>query len=586
MKIFNTDSLNIADLKNTVQDYLTSLYSNSKNIYKSSSPFGQILNVINEYFKLLMLYLEDAVTENNILTANKQNSIHGLSRISGHNPTRALSAQGNIKIKISKSILGEISASYITIADGSRIKCLDNNQTYFIQLGNALENIKISLADDNYISLKVIQGELETQRVIATGGPIQSYNITSKSSIEHEMVSVLVNGELYENVNSLYDMIKDENQCIVLTGIGGGIDIYFGNENFGTMPKEGSTITVQYVKTSGVSGNIISNSSNINWKWLDAGYTNIGEEVDLNKAIITEMDKPLLLGANSESLELTKLIAPHMSRSFVLANPDNYIKLLSRFNYSYVDAYTLWNDEYINDDNVVYLFLLPDINSRLDVNVDYFTTNISNFKLSDFEKEAIIKYINNTGSQIMGTEVAIVDPIIKKYILNIFIRTFDTYDAVQIYNDITTKMTEYFLQIKRRDRIPKSDLIAIIEAIPGIDSVNVTFLSEENETAITNGSYSKTTIYVDGLTGAQTSKTNTTILSPGEDPNLGLDDFGDIIIGLNEVPVIRGDWNDRYGNYIEDGIYTDKMSSINISVKDVIKETSAIRKMNIKKNNL
>ena len=156
----------------------------------------------------------------------------------------------------------------------------------------------------------------------------------------------------------------------------------------------------------------------------------------------------------------------------------------------------------------------------------------------------------------------------------------------KIYNDITTKMTEYFLQIKRRDRIPKSDLIAIIEAIPGIDSVNVTFLSEENETAITNGSYSKTTIYVDGLTGAQTSKTNTTILSPGEDPNLGLDDFGDIIIGLNEVPVIRGDWNDRYGNYIEDGIYTDKMSSINISVKDVIKETSAIRKMNIKKNNL
>ena len=141
MKIFNTDSLNIADLKNTVQDYLTSLYSNSKNIYKSSSPFGQILNVINEYFKLLMLYLEDAVTENNILTANKQNSIHGLSRISGHNPTRALSAQGNIKIKISKSILGEISASYITIADGSRIKCLDNNQTYFIQLGNALENL-------------------------------------------------------------------------------------------------------------------------------------------------------------------------------------------------------------------------------------------------------------------------------------------------------------------------------------------------------------------------------------------------------------------------------------------------------------
>ena len=38
-------------------------------------------------------------------------------------------------------------------------------------------------------------------------------------------------------------------------------------------------------------------------------------------------------------------------------------------------------------------------------------------------------------------------------------------------------LDEYFLNVNRRDRIPRSDIISIIENVEGIDSVNVFFIS-------------------------------------------------------------------------------------------------------------
>ena len=52
--------------------------------------------------------------------------------------------------------------------------------------------------------------------------------------------------------------------------------------------------------------------------------------------------------------------------------------------------------------------------------------------------------------------------------------------------------------------------------------------------------------------------------------HIGFDDFGDIIIGRGELVVIRGGWNDRYGNYYEVGIVPGKPSALNISIKGIV----------------
>ena len=576
-KIFETNKISYQQLVNSVYVYLVDTYSQAQSVFSKASPYGQLVDVINNFSQLFFLYLEDAIVENNILTAQKQKSIYGLSRLVGHNPTRALSAQGTIRIKMKPGAQADINASYLLFLNKTRLSCTNNGLDYFIQMGNALGNTKVDSNNIGYTSFKIIQGVLDTQTAISDGSPLQTYNFQTDRPIENDMVYVFVNGEPYDVKDSLYDMTKDQKQCMVKTGISGGIDVIFGNEDYGFVPPFGNKIMVEYVKTNGFQGNIFGKSNSILFKWLDPAYSNTGEEIDINEFFITEIEKPIILGADEEPTELTKLIAPKTSRSFVLANPDNYINLLSRFNYSYVDAYTTKDDGFIEDDNVIYLFLLPDISRRLSKNSDYFTTNITNFYLDSDEKQAIISYINQSGRQIISTELSVVDPIIKKYGVNVFLRIFDTVDATTIKNDVINQITNYLIKVTRRDRIPKSDLVAIVEGINGVDSVDITFVSQENEDAINDGFYyriEKTSSVVKSLT-TETLKKIT--VKPNENPNLGLDEFGDIVIQQNEIPIIRGGWYDRFGNLYEEGLSDSDFSSINVIVKSVIPQTLSTR---------
>ena len=576
-KIFETNKISYQQLVNSVYVYLVDTYSQAQSVFSKASPYGQLVDVINNFSQLFFLYLEDAIVENNILTAQKQKSIYGLSRLVGHNPTRALSAQGTIRIKMKPGAQADINASYLLFLNKTRLSCTNNGLDYFIQMGNALGNTKVDSNNIGYTSFKIIQGVLDTQTAISDGSPLQTYNFQTDRPIENDMVYVFVNGEPYDVKDSLYDMTKDQKQCMVKTGISGGIDVIFGNEDYGFVPPFGNKIMVEYVKTNGFQGNIFGKSNSILFKWSDPAYSNTGEEIDINEFFITEIEKPIILGADEEPTELTKLIAPKTSRSFVLANPDNYINLLSRFNYSYVDAYTTKDDGFIEDDNVIYLFLLPDISRRLSKNSDYFTTNITNFYLDSDEKQAIISYINQSGRQIISTELSVVDPIIKKYGVNVFLRIFDTVDATTIKNDVINQITDYLIKVTRRDRIPKSDLVAIVEGINGVDSVDISFVSQENEDAINDGFYyriEKTSSVVKSLT-TETLKKIT--VKPNENPNLGLDEFGDIVIQQNEIPIIRGGWYDRFGNLYEEGLSDSDFSSINVIVKSVIPQTLSTR---------
>jgi len=576
-KIFTTNKIEYQQLLNDVYTYLIDTYSQAQSVFSKASPYGQLLDVINNFSQLFFLYLEDAVVENNILTAQKQKSIYGLSRLVGHNPTRALSAQGTIRIKMKPGAQADINASYILFLNKTRLSCTNNGLDYFIQMGNALGNTKVDSNNIGFTSFKIIQGVLDTQTAISDGSPLQTYNFQTDRPIENDMVYVFVNGEPYDIKDSLYDMVKDQKQCMVKTGVAGGIDVIFGNEDYGFIPPFGNKVMVEYVKTNGFQGNIFGKSNSIQFKWTDPAYSNTGEEIDINEFFTTEIEKPLILGADEEPIELTKLIAPKTSRSFVLANPDNYINLLSRFNYSYVDAYTTKDDGFVQDDNVIYLFLLPDISRRLSKNADYFTTDIKNFYLDTDEKDAIISYINQSGRQIISTELSVVDPVIKRYAVNVFLRIFDTVDTTTIKNDVINQITDYLINVTRRDRVPKSDLVAIVEAINGVDSVDVTFVSQENEDAIIDGFYyriEKTSSIVRSLT-TETLKKIT--VAPGENPNLGLDEFGDIVIQQNEVHIIRGGWYDRNNNFYEEGLSEKDFSSVNVIIKSVIPETLSTR---------
>jgi hypothetical protein len=354
------------------------------------------------------------------------------------------------------------------------------------------------------------------------------------------------------------------------TSVNGGLSIFFGNNQFGYPPPLGSIIRITYVKTRGNAGNI--GGKNLNLKFKDPGTDFLGNEVDLNNILSVNIVRNPNFGSDSEDPAFTRLIAPYQSNSFVLANPNNYIYYLSKYNFfSFINAYNTKDDEYINDDNIIYLFLIPDINKKITSDKDYFTVPLEEFTLTPDEKTQVIDILNKSGRQVVTAEVRIEDPIIKKYVINVVIRWFEGYDKDAIGVEIRKTLNDYFINVNRRDRIPRSDLIALIENIEGVDSVNLFFISQENEEAIRNGFYNVPVFGIDPATDQKTLIENKKImLAENEDPQLGLDEFGDIVIGPNDLVVIRGDWRDRNDVFYEEIPISTAIGSLNIFFKSMV----------------
>lgn len=563
----------VSELKNQSLQYLVNKYRQTGEVFSPSSAYGQILQVLSEYVDLILLYIEDSITELNIFKASKADSIYGMARLSGHNPTRAISAQGMLGLKLKPGASSDIESNFFFINNFTAIKNKTNGQDYLIMLDS--ERIRWDKNSSQKLSLKAIQGKLESQNRVSTGDELQSFNvfIRGNGEIENEHVFVYVNGEKYDIVESLYDMNKGDKAVIVKTSITAGIDVYFGNEDYGTIPPSGANIKIEYIISAGAIGIISSKATTIEWEFLEDATGILGEEIDLNEVMFVSVEEKFLLGSDGEDLDLTRLIAGSNSRSLVLAHPRNYIHFLSRYDsFSFIDAYTTFDDEYLDDDNIIYLFLIPNIKKKLDASSEYFSTNIDNFYIDVDEKSALKKVLQKSGRQIVTTEVKIQDPIVKRYLLNIYLRIFDTADESVLKADIVARLGEYFINVKRRDKIPKSDIIEILEGISGIDSVNVKFVSQENEEAIANGYYWKKSFKVNRLTSIKEEIVEKIPVAKGEDPSLGLDEFNDIIIGENEFPIIRGGWSDRNSVYFEDTASDAEFSSLNVIIKDVIVE--------------
>jgi hypothetical protein len=131
-------------------------------------------------------------------------------------------------------------------------------------------------------------------------------------------------------------------------------------------------------------------------------------------------------------------------------------------------------------------------------------------------------------------------------VANVILTVFEGYDPDTIKSDVISLLSDYFLSIRRRDKIPRSDLIAILESVPGVDSVSLYFVGENNEK------------------------------SKKENPNaeeVGFDDFGDITMSKDEIVIISGGWEDRNGLYYDLGSDINKLSSVNIEVRGIVPQT-------------
>lgn len=576
MKFLDKARVRFNEISNDVQDYLVQRYNQSRTVFTRASPFTHINEVLNDLFQLTLFYTEDSISELNVLEAERDESIYSLARLSGHDPFLGQASRGKIQLQLKTDATTNITGSFLIIPSRSTIKVQQNNLIYTTVLER---DLRIDTGSRELLTINIQQGEYVDQTFVSNGLKLQSFNVKTKRNyfIDETEIYVYVNGEEWTLYDSIYDIPRNAKGLVVRTGVGGGLDLFFGNEYFGEIPPNGSVIRVEYLEHVGSSGNIQqTGNSTIKLEWDSEGRDTLGGEVDLNEVLDTTLETNIAFGSDAEDQDFTKLLISSAPKANVLANPENYIYFLERLNYfAYVDAYTTFDDEFLDDDNVIYIYAIPDILKKLTTDNNYFTTDINNFYLDEQEKRRVLSSIASSGKQGLGTELQFVIPEVRRYIMNIYVTLFeeensDT-DFDKIRQDMLNVLSKYFLYIKRRDRIPKSDIIRLLEKVPGVDSIdNLEFLSEQNETAIRNG------FYINRNFQGRELVEEKIIVEEGTDPNLGLDNTGNIKIQRNELPLIRGEFYDRNGQYYEETPQRNKRSSVNILVSGTTKRDGYI----------
>ena len=583
LKFLSTLRTTATQIKDDARVYISRIYGRAGTLFTEASPFAQILSVMSEIQELILFYLEDAIVEQNIYTAQHVESIYGMSRLTGHDATRGFAATGEIEFRWKPGVdFDKISGSGITIDSRAELKFDLNGLTYTLLTDK--DRFRLEKSNSTKISTAIIQGKFQTQSFTGDGEPLQSINVQTAGLSDHSKITVSVNGEVWTKQESLYDLHRDEKAYLVKTGISGGLDVYFGNTAFGMRPPVGSKIEVEYVVHDGKKGNI-DDSNDLTLKWMAQGEDSVGEQHDLNNFLEVTVTSSPKMGTDRESTQFTKIMTPLASKSFVLATPDNYEYFLSRYGiFSYLDAYNTTEDQYLDDDNVIYIFAIPDVRKKLAKNQDYFSVPQEEMFFDDQEYEKMRKVLQDSGQQMVTTEVVFVKPKIRKYSMDVNVRFFEGFTKDEIYNAIRSKIDEYLLNVTRRDKLPKSDIVYILEEIEGIDAVNVRFISETEETARRLGYFESKTVQVvpqepvtlenvgngkqkyvffKRIEDVKTVEVDENTVIPEE--VVGLDRWGDIIMEKEEVAVFRGGWQDRDGDEIVDDVLINAEAALSIN---------------------
>jgi len=574
MSIFS--SIAFTNLKREVETYLKTEHNKASILYSPASPFGQILSVVENLHQLSILYLKNTIDQFDLGTANNNNEkvIKNTAVLAGHIPFRAISSSGTIRFVVKGGIDLEKELPSGTISFNNKTTIKNNTNSLFYSLNIGRIKLDFNVRTTRSFFIPIIQGKWEETSFTGTGEPLQTYVIEDKGNkeIENFNVEVQVNGETWEVKKHLYDLLPDEKACVVKTGFNSGVDIVFGNGGFGAQPPLTASIVVRYLSTDGSAGNIYRRTIN-DWKFIDDVFDANGNLVDVEKIFDIEIYNDINFGADGEDYRFTKSLLPIASNNFVLALPQQYAYELKRLGvFTYVNA--------TEKNGTIFIYLVPDITIFKRDDENYFNIPIKNttagsvtttsaFELDSYERSKIVSYLKSSGVIQLTKKFIVKSPTLSFYAMNVWVITYSDSTNDSVKSQIVNAVSDYFLNFNKMDRIAKSEMVVLLSGIRDIHSVKIEFVSKKNEDYHISGLNS-----LRGLGAFDASKffKDPSVSDASYDPNkvIGIDpQLGDIIFEADELPVMRGNWYDRSGNYYSDDDPTNSsnMTSVNIFFK-------------------
>ena len=170
LQIFKYNRIQFDQLYSDVRSFMTTKFLQVGEVFSPASAYGQLLYVILDLARLMFYYIEDSITELNIMTAGRSQSIIGLARLAGHNPTRSIAASGTLFLGYNGSTV-DIYGNTVIIPNYSKLVDQNTGLNYLITTNT--EEVRINLSGKQTAEVKVTQGSFEVQTVTGTGRPLQ-----------------------------------------------------------------------------------------------------------------------------------------------------------------------------------------------------------------------------------------------------------------------------------------------------------------------------------------------------------------------------------------------------------------------------
>lgn len=537
MKLFDLRSIQFNQIFTEINNYLAKSAGSFKAINKNTV-FGQLMTVISGITHNIMMYIEDSLVEQNKYTAQRKKSIYGLAAQSGYQPSYGKAAGCWVRIAHKPNNRTPLD---VVIPEHQQILCSVNGLYYNLILGKSAITIKCdtNLANEYFYA---VQGQFESQKFTVAGGPLYVQNFKFVGYLDTDFIEVYVNGTKWTKKDSLYDMQPNEESYYVQYNPVAGVDIVFGNYYHGKQLSEGDNIEISYLLHDGESGNV-STSETSYFLFGTSLHDISGQEVDGNTCfdINFATEDAVASGSDPESLDEIKKMIGFNSRSLVLADSNAYSAILNK--YSFVGYNRTWSEQ---GSLIIRSLIIRNYKQDMQSGLDYFKLTPEQFKLSDIQKTSIENSIIQSGLMLAGTVYNILDIELCKYALYVYVKLKDSSSDQEIISTKIRKLIgEFFGEIQSDSYIPKSDIINLIkENVEEVDGIDCYFLSERNETAMQMQRYEDKQYLYDPITGTYKEKSVTVKLLPSENPHLGLDSHGNILISTDhQFPVLMGGWD-------------------------------------------
>lgn len=532
MRLFKAYETSFENFDKTVKNYLSKTFSNLGLEYSDSQVFNVIYTGIKGVMQNMMLYIEDAFTEQNIETASRRRSIYSLASLSGYEPYYGTAASGIFVVTSVPSAQLTESSSKLYIRNHSAVinDASGLMYTIFLPSNEYVIDLNATLVKHR---LKAVQGVWVTDRMTASGDSLEAFSIGVAQQYDKQYVEVRVNGEQYEQAASIYDMGEDDKMFVVKTSFDSTFQVYFGNGVHGHRLSEGDIVEVGYLVHDGQNGNIMNPGSEI-LKMMSPVYDLAGNAAVPNEYLKIAAEGQISGGTNSDTVKMVRDMVGWSSRSLVLASHKNIEQYLKRF--SFIGKSVISS---VPGTLKLEARCLSSALDNISDPADYLSLSPDKLLLTDEQKDMVVTSLENSGKVMTGVSIEMHDPVIRQYAMTCYVKSSSSYAKSSISASIDNAIGKYFMSLGTNVKfIPKSDIIkAVTSEVTGIESFDIDFISKAAEDAWHDGYWIKyERRLINGVWQYVRVKMN-------NDSNVipGLDAYGNISVGSDiEVPILHG----------------------------------------------